>query len=159
MKIASQHTINAPVETVWSLMGERFGDVGEWSDTVIKSSLDGPLEVGAVRTCDLKPTPAGLDQIQEKITVFDPRRRTFAFDIITGLPGFMRLLNSEWRFEADGPGRTRAYNTLTIKTAWYVTPMWPVMRAQFTKTIRLFVGEVEAAARRPGAVESTAVAL
>ena len=81
MQLTNVHIINAPAADVWDLMGERFADIGDWSDTVEASSLDGPLGTGATRTCKLKPTPAGLDTIEETLTAFDRNRQHFAFEI------------------------------------------------------------------------------
>lgn len=159
MKHTTEHVLNVPVDAAWHLMGERFADIGEWSDTVLKSSLDGPLEAGSVRTCDLKPTPAGLNQIQEKITHFDAARRSMGFDIVSGLPGFVHKLHSSWTLEDAGDGRTRAINTLTIELAWWMRPVGFAIRKQFGKTIALFMREIETvAARAAPRVEGLALA-
>ena len=160
MQLKNIHEINAPASAVWEVMGERFADIGDWSDTVLESSLDGPLAKGSTRTCRLKPTPAGLDTIQETITAFDRDRQHFAFDIVTGLPGFMRRVSSAWTIEAIGDNRTRAINVLTIEVAWWMAPMLPLIGRQFRNTIRLFIGEIEAAALRPmSAVEARVAAV
>lgn len=151
MKVTTTHEIAAGVDDVWVVMGERFADIADWSTSVLESSLDGPLEAGSTRTCKLAPTPAGLDTIQETLTAFDRDRRMFGFDIVAGLPGFMRKLRSEWRLEEAGPGRTRAINTLTIEVKWYMSPMLPIIRSQFGRTIGLFMKEIESVASRGGA--------
>ncbi|NRB00574.1 MAG: SRPBCC family protein [Rhodobacteraceae bacterium] len=133
---------------MWEVMAEQFADIADWSSNVVDSSLDGPLAVGATRTCKLAPTPAGLDQIEELITNFDRGRKTFAFDIVSGLPGMMKGVSSAWKIEAVGPNRTRATNTLTINVKWYMTPMLPVIRSQFVKTIWLLVKEMDQTAAR-----------
>jgi hypothetical protein len=158
MKLISHHKIDAPVDAVWDLMGEQFAEIGEWSDTVIKSSLDGPIGEGAVRTCELKPTPAASGTIQEMVTLFDRSGQHFAFDIITGLPGFMRRVNSDWKLEAAGPSSTHAINTLTIQVAWWMRPMLPLIRGQFRQTIKGFIPEIELAANRPRAAVEPMVA-
>ena len=158
MKLTTEHKIDAAPEAVWDLMGERFADIGQWSNTVVHSSLEGELGQGALRTCELKPTPSGLSVIQERITEFDRNEKTFAFDIVTGLPGFMRRVNSRWTIKSAAGGGTRAINTLTIDVAWWMRPMLPVIRGQFAKTIRGFIPEIERAAGQPLRVEPAAVA-
>ena len=160
MQLSSTHIINAPAGAVWSLMGERFADIGEWSETVESSSLDGPLQVGSTRTCKLKPTPAGLDTIQETLTAFDHQRQHFAFDIVTGLPSFMARVSSAWTIEELDSERTRARNELSIEVKWWMRPMLPLIGRQFQKTIKLFIAEIEAAARGPmEVVEARAMAV
>lgn len=159
MQLTSTHEINATADAVWDVMGERFADIGEWSDTVIASSLDGPLQEGAVRTCELKPTPAASGTIKERITKFDRAGKSFAFDIVDGLPGFMRRVNSEWTIRSLGGPRTQAVNTLTIEVAWWMRPMLPMIRKQFAQTIKSFIPQIEAAAKPGmGHVETMAAA-
>lgn len=146
MKFTTTHEINAAADDVWDVMGERFADIADWSTSVLESSLDGPLQAGSTRTCKLAPTPAGLDTIEEKLTAFDRQRKVFGFDIVTGLPGFMKRVSSEWKLQAVGPNRTRATNTLTIEVKWYMTPMLPIIRSQFARTIQSFMGEIETVA-------------
>ena len=103
--------------------------------------------------------PAASGTIKEKITKFDRNTRTFAFDIVDGLPGFMRRVNSEWTIRPDGPNKTRGINTLTIEVAWWMRPMLPMIRGQFRKTIASFIPQIESAASEPmRMVEPSAVA-
>ena len=159
MNLVTTHHINAPADAVWDVMGERFADIGDWSDTVLSSSLNGPLQEGAIRTCELKPTPAASGTIQERLARFDRTGRSFAFDIVSGLPGFMKRVTSEWTIEPNGPRAARAVNRLTIEVAWWMRPMLPMIRSQFRKTIKGFIPEIEAAATRaPASVEPIAMA-
>ncbi|MEE8437543.1 MAG: SRPBCC family protein, partial [Candidatus Neomarinimicrobiota bacterium] len=77
MKITTTIEINAPASAVWDVLGERFADVSEWAESILKSSINGPLERGAVRTCDIKAVgPVAAGQITEELTHFD--RESFA---------------------------------------------------------------------------------
>jgi len=154
MKLTTTRTINAPVDAVWNLVAERFADIGDWSEAVVKSTLDGAAAEGAVRTCELKPTPAASGRIRERITRFDRAGRVLAYDVIDGMPGFMRLVNNRWTFERQGDGRTRATSLLTIEVVWFMAFMLPVIRRQFSKTLEPFFAQIETAAKRPvGKVE------
>lgn len=146
MKVRTDFTLNVPRDVAWDLMAERFADIGEWSDTVVASRLEGPLAPGSVRTCELKPTPTGLSEIQERLTKFDRGGHSFAFDIIAGLPGFMRRVSSQWTLTAAGPSQTRAQSLLTIEVAWWMWPMLPMIRSQFRRTLAGFMQEIEAVA-------------
>lgn len=159
MQITNTKIIDAPADAVWDLMGAQFGDVANWSDMILKSSVSGPVAVGVIRTCDLKPTPAASGTIKERLTKFDPGRKALSYDVFDGLPGFMRRVSSNWTFEPVGEHRTRVTNVMTVKVAWYMTPMLPMIKMQFGKTIRALMGEIETAAA-PGirVVEAGALA-
>ena len=65
-------SINAPVETVWSVL-ERFGDIQEWSPGVKSSALTsgGPVSEGSTRHRDFSP----MGGVNERIETFVPNER------------------------------------------------------------------------------------
>lgn len=144
MKIETTLDIDAPASAVWHVLGEQFGDVAEWSDSIEKSSLDRPLGKGAVRTCDLKafgPVPAG--QITEELTQFDRGSRSLTFVVRSGVPGFMRFVENVWTVEVLDERRSRVTSRATFHLAWWVLALSPLFRIQLGRGIRSFVGELE----------------
>jgi hypothetical protein len=143
MQLKTTIEINAPISATWDVFGERFADIGEWADAVVKSVIDRPVAQGAVRTCDIKavgPVPAG--QVTEELTEFDREKHKLTYVVTSGSPGFMRHIDNAWTFEALGPKRTRATSVVTFKVAWYMAPMSPVMKMQLGKSLKGFVREL-----------------
>lgn len=143
MHITIEKDLNAPVEAIWHLFGERFAEIGQWADFLVGSSIDGPLQAGSTRTCNLKTPSAGSDIIQERITRFDRDKRELGYVITTGMPGFMRHVENNWTLQPLSGDRTRATSVLTVRTAWYAAPMRPMIRRQFSKLIEGFMKELE----------------
>ncbi len=144
MKIQTTLDIDAPASAVWQVFGEQFGDVGEWSDPIIRSSLDRPLGEGAVRTCDLKklgPVPAG--KITEELTRFDRASRSLMYVVRSGVPGFMRFVQNAWTVEPLDENRSRVTSRARFDMAWWMFPLLPLMRMQLGRVLRSFVGELE----------------
>ncbi len=148
MQVTTTKEINAPASAVWDLMGEGFGDISEWLDAVTKSTINGPVETGAVRICELKPAPGAPDTLHEKLTEFDPKTRRVAYDVVDGLPGFIRKVNASWVFEPAGGERTKVTNVLTMEVAWWMRPMLPMLLRKFQKTIAGIIPKIETAATR-----------
>ncbi len=144
MKIETTLDIDAPASAVWHVLGEQFGDVAEWADSIQKSSLDRPLGKGAVRTCDLKafgPVPAG--QITEELTRFDRDSRSLTFVVRSGVPRFMRFVENAWTLEVLDERRSTVKSRATFHLAWWVLPLSPLFRIQLGRGLRLFVGDLE----------------
>ena len=144
MKIHISKELEASASAVWNVLGEQFGDIGNWFNGVVKSSMDSPVGVGAVRTCDIKafgPIPEG--HVVEKLTHFDRDSRSLTLVITEGVPGFMKLAQNAWTVEDLGNGRSRATSVVTIRLAWWALPMAPMIKKQLGKTIRSFVRELE----------------
>jgi hypothetical protein len=147
MKIHTTIDIDAPASAVWNVLGERFGDVAEWTNAIEASSLDQPLGQGAVRTCDLRafgPVPAG--KITEELTHFDRQTRSLTYVVLSGVPRFMRYVENAWSVEALGEGRSRVTSQATFHLAWWVLPMYPLLRIQLRRGLQSFVRELDAAA-------------
>jgi len=51
MEMRSELVISAPAEDAWVVVGERFGEIGEWTSPITRSAMDGPPAAGRVRTC------------------------------------------------------------------------------------------------------------
>lgn len=155
MKFETKGIINAPASSVWAIFGERFGNVADWSESIVKSSVDGEIGVGAVRTCELKQLGPVGGFIVERLTKFDHLGRHLAFDVIEGRPGMIKYFNSDWRFEDAGRNQTRAISTITLKMAWWALPMAPMIKGQFRKILKGFMKEMEVAGNNEPASRQT----
>lgn len=142
MKFAIEKTIDVTADQAWDLLGNRFADIGKWASAVEESYLDGPLENGSTRTCELKPTNIGSGTIQERITRFDRDGRQLSYEIISGMPGFVTYLENAWTISSTDDGRAVMRSELTIRLAWYMALMSPVIKGQFKKTILGFIDEI-----------------
>lgn len=134
----------APAD-LWRVFGEGFEHVSDWAHSIVASSLDSPLAVGAVRTCDLKATgPVVAGKVTERLTVFDPSARALTYVVTSGIPGFMRHLDNAWTFEALPSGGTRVTSAIKLEMAWWSMPMAPMVRSQLSKAVRGFIEQLEA---------------
>lgn len=142
MRILTEKTVAASAEDVWTLLGERFGEIGTWADAVVDSKLDRDMSRGAIRTCELKPTSVGSGTIREEVIVFDRSDQSVGFKVIEGVPGFMRLVQNIYTVKDIGPGMAQVKSDLHVKVAWYMTPMLPIIRNNFRKLIGGFIDEL-----------------
>jgi len=53
MEMRAELVINAPAEDAWAVVGERFGEAGQWASAITESVMDGPSAAGQVRTCQV----------------------------------------------------------------------------------------------------------
>jgi polyketide cyclase/dehydrase/lipid transport protein len=119
MRMRAELVVNAPAEDAWVVVGERFGEIGEWSSAIIESVMDGAPAVGQVRTCRVAgfgPIAAGV--IKERLTQFDPEAKSLSYEA-AGLPWFITRAASRWSVHA-GPGSActiRIHATLTWRRA------------------------------------------
>ena len=120
MEMRAEVVINAPAEDAWAVIGERFGDIGEWASAITESVVDGPPAVGRVRTCRVAgfgPITAGV--IRERLIEFNPEARSLSYEAAAGMPWFIADAVSRWSVHA-GPGSActvRIHATLGLRLA------------------------------------------
>ena len=89
MRMRAELVVNATAGDAWVVVGERFGEIGEWASAITESVMDGPPAVGHVRTCRVAgfgPIAAGV--IKERLTQFDPEAKSLSYEA-AGLPWFI----------------------------------------------------------------------
>jgi hypothetical protein len=149
MEMRAELVIKAPAEDAWAVVGERFGEIGEWASAITESVMDGPPAVGQVRTCQVAgfgPIKAGV--ITERLIQFEPEAKSLSYEAAAGLPRFIAGAVSRWSVHA-GPGSActvRIHATLALRLA--ARPLSPVLRwrlrADTRRTLAEFRQRVEA---------------
>src|ERR1051326_1086613 len=72
MEIRAEVVIDAPAHNAWALIGDQFGEIGQWAAPIVHSSLDSPPGAGAVRTCQIASFgPFRAGSIKERLPQFD----------------------------------------------------------------------------------------
>jgi hypothetical protein len=149
MEMRAELMINAPAEDAWVVVGERFGDIGEWASAITESVMDGPPAVGQVRSCQIAgfgPIKAGV--ITERLIQFDPAARSLTYQAAGGMPWFIAGAVSHWSVAArpGGACTVRIHATLALRPA--ARPLSPVLRwrlrAGTRRTLAEFRRRVEA---------------
>lgn len=118
MDLHAHLDIAASAATVWYLIGERFGDIGQWAVPITSSSLDGVPTVGAVRQCHVAgfgPVPPGV--IHEQLTVFEPDAMRFQYVAVQGMPATIKHATNRWQVVSTGPQScvVRIHATMTMR--------------------------------------------
>ena len=138
MKIIRTATINAPIDSVWQLLGPDYERAGDWASSVFVSSARGgqPKVDGAPvagRVCQ-----TSLGPFTETIEAYDERTHHVAYTA-TGekMPGFMKGLRNDWRLTEQGPAKTEVRMEMNAHIAFpFNILMGPMMRMQFGKVLR-----------------------
>jgi len=143
MDMRAELVINAPAEDAWVVVGERFGEIGQWASSITKSVVDGKPAAGTVRTCHVAGFgPIGPGVIKERLTRFDPEARSLSYEAVEGMPRFIVRAASDWSVHA-GPGRTctiQVHATLTLRPT--ARPLGPLLRSRMRADTRRALAEL-----------------
>lgn len=143
MDLHREIIVEASAAETWEVLGARFGDIGTWATAIQASSLDGPLGVGAIRTCEIKgfgPIPDGA--VRERLVHFDPSTRSFSYEVVEGLPSMLTSAMNRWRVDPLGPRRCRVTTHATVVPVWWLRPFSWLLRRQLTRDIGTFAEDL-----------------
>lgn len=143
MQLDHEMIVNAPASKAWAVLGEQFGDIGQWSTSIEASSLQGELGVGCVRACHstgFGPFSGGL--FTERLTEFDPQRRIFRYEGLQGLPWFVTAASNRWTVERLDAARCKVRSQASLDIVWWLRPLGFVFRFMMRAGLREFVEEM-----------------
>jgi hypothetical protein len=118
VELRAQVVISAPAQSAWAVVGEQFGDIGQWAAPIVRSWVDSQPGPGAVRTCQIAnfgPFPAGT--IKERLIQFDPNAMAFTYESAEGMPTFVSKAINRWSVQPETATRcvVRTHTTLTLR--------------------------------------------
>jgi hypothetical protein len=124
IELRTEVELEVAANQAWSVLGEEFGSIGDWASGLRSSSLDRDVEVGALRTCELRafgPFPSG--QIIEELLEFDRDAMNFAYAPTSGMPPMFESATNRWSVESLGAQRCRVRSHASIDLQWWALPL------------------------------------
>ena len=92
MKIIKKISIGKPVEDVWEVLGNQFGEIDKWASLIKKSEVsDQKLSPGVVRSTETTGGPT-----KQELTAFIPEKHIISYKAISGTPFFFKAVRAEW---------------------------------------------------------------
>ena len=94
MDIQKETIVNKPIEEVWDLLGNRYGDGYKWARGLYHSEVQGaPTIEGAV--CSNRSCETSFGHLNEEIRVFKPNEQ-LSYEVVEGFPGFIKKGVNNW---------------------------------------------------------------
>lgn len=125
-------TIHQPIEPVWDVLGNQFGQAHVWASSVNHAETYGEatLEGAAYsnRSCN---TTAG--NVKEVIRAFDPKRHVLSYEVLEGFPFFVAKGQNTWKLSSQGPNTQVDMDIEIITQGIFGKIMTPMMRLQMNK--------------------------
>ena len=153
MELHHEIVVDAPACAAWGVLGERFGEISEWSD-LDRSSLEGELGVGAKRVCEgpaWGPFPA--TRATEELVAFDPDTMAFTYIGLDGLPWFMPKAQNSWSVVALDAQRCRVTTRAEVELVMWMRPLAPLFRLMIRRPMARLLDQLAAAIRTHAAAQ------
>jgi len=135
MEFKKEVIINKPIEAVWEILGNQFGDAYKWASGLNHSKAFSPPVIDGApsnkRACEL---PSG--KIKEIIKKFDHRNYILEYEVIEGFPFFVDTAINNWQLTQVSLEITKVDMHLVVKTKGLVgSIMNPMMKMQLKKQL------------------------
>lgn len=122
MKRTTSTDLEIPANEAWQLLGNQFGENGDWTSFLTSSYIDGPAEVGATRVCHNR------DKITtEKITVFEPQNMKLTYVLADDMPRWLKSSPHTWTVTPRGIDKSTVTSDLVVNLKWWALPLTPVL--------------------------------
>ncbi len=157
IEIVREFDLPAPASEVWHLVGTRFGDLAEYASLVRAVELDGPVGVGATRTCHSEPFgPFASTRVSETLTEFDPSAMRFAYEAGGELPAFIPASRNRWSVLSLGPEQSRIRCHASVELSSWAVPLAPVLAWFISSAVDQFGTDLRTRMARRAPVPSPA---
>lgn len=134
MEFIKEINISKPVDQVWDLLGNQYGDAYKWASGLAHSNSFGQPRISGA-ACNNRSCDTSFGQITEEIQAFDAENYVLSYHVIKGFPFFIDVAQNTWTLKAKGD-ITHVHVHLTMKTKGIVGfIMAPMMKMQMNNTL------------------------
>ena len=95
MNIIKKTTINKPVEEVWEVLGNQFGEISNWASIIKESKVYGESKMNGVNY-SIRETNTLNGITKQEITSFEPEKHSLSYKSLTGTPPIIKEVRALW---------------------------------------------------------------
>jgi hypothetical protein len=95
MKINKELSIGKPVEEVWEVLGNQFGEIDKWASLIHHSEVSGEASLPGV-SYSVRSTDTAGGPTKQELTSFNPGQYSLSYKAIAGTPFFFKAVRAKW---------------------------------------------------------------
>ena len=105
MRMIRKLSIAKPVEEVWEILGNQFGEIDKWASIILTSEVSGEAKIPGVNYSIRSTKTTGGDTKQE-LTGFDAKNYMISYKSISGTPAIIKQVSAVWKLKNGGENTT-----------------------------------------------------
>ena len=106
MKIIKELSIAKPVEEVWEVLGNQFGEIDKWASIISHSDVSGQPKLPGVNY-SMRNTTTTQGDGQQELTGFNPDKHEISYKSISGTPAIIKQVSAHWSLQKEGENNTQ----------------------------------------------------
>ena len=105
MRIIKELSIAKPVEEVWEVLGNQFGEIDNWASIISHSEVSGQAILPGVNY-SIRSTKTTQGDTQQELTGFNPDKHEISYKSISGTPAIIKQVSAHWSLKKEGENNT-----------------------------------------------------
>lgn len=132
MEVKKEIIINKPIDEVWEVLGNQYGEAYKWARGLYHSEAHGKPKInGAV--CSNRACDTSFGKLREEVKVFQPNKQ-LSYEVIEGFPSFVETGINNWYLSKLDDNRTKVTMHFQGKTTGIMGAiMGPMMKMNLKK--------------------------
>jgi carbon monoxide dehydrogenase subunit G len=106
MRIIKELSIAKPIEEVWEVLGNQFGDIYKWASIISQSEVSGEAKLPGVNY-SIRKTKTATGDTQQELTGFHPEKHEISYKSISGTPPIIKQVHAHWSLKEQGANSTK----------------------------------------------------
>ncbi|MCH7534605.1 MAG: SRPBCC family protein [Bacteroidetes bacterium] len=115
MIIAKEIVISKPIEEVWEVLGNQFGEIDRWSSLIHNSTVSGEAKLPGL-SYSVRTTNTTQGITKQELTSFDSGQHSLSYKSLSGTPFFIKSANAHWSLTKLEESSTKMNLELKVET-------------------------------------------
>lgn len=136
MDIYTQIKLNVSAGDAWKIVGEKFGEFGDWVSVLESTSFKGTLGIGGTRICRTHATglfPASV--IEERLDAYNPEEYSYTYSVTTGLPPILKNAKNSWIIKPLGQHHCNIQSHAALELKFWLKPMSSLLKIHIQRDV------------------------
>ncbi len=134
MNIKKEIIVHQPIDKVWEVLGDQYGQAYKWASGLDHSEALGRAKIQGA-PCSQRSCQTNFGQITEAVRKYDPSSHELEYEVIKGFPGFIDTATNNWQLQSAGQS-TKVFIDFNMTTKGFLGLfMGPLMKMQMNKVI------------------------
>jgi uncharacterized membrane protein len=95
MNIVKKIAINKPIDDVWEVLGNQFGQISNWASIIRESKVYGEATLNGLNF-SIRETNTLSGITKQEITYFNPENYSLSYKSISGTPPIIKEVRAQW---------------------------------------------------------------
>ena len=132
MNIIKKITIDMPVEEVWEVLGNQFGQISNWASIIKESKVYGDSKLNGVNY-SIRETNTLKGITKQELTSFEPEKHSLSYKSISGTPPIIKEVRAKWTLTMAGSNTTELVMDFTADMKGLGFILAPIVKKKLGK--------------------------